>query len=130
MLGLLLVVLSLPALSADDPLQEAADRCNVEELKRMFDSGEARGNPPGWSDPLIIRIVGGYFFTDAARHEAAMALAVERGLSLKTRDGYAKTILTNVVMWPGKTNAVNKWKETPPDWAKKNLDEVAILAKA
>ncbi|OGR58357.1 MAG: hypothetical protein A2X36_17260 [Elusimicrobia bacterium GWA2_69_24] len=103
MLGLLLVLLSLPALAADDPLREAADRCGVEELKRLFDSGEAQAHPAGWNDPLILRIAEGHFCGDPARHEAAMVLAVERGLSLKTRDGYAKSILSNVAMWPGKT---------------------------
>lgn len=107
MKGLLLFLVCLPASAADqDPLLHAAQYCEVEELKKMFDSGEAQPNPIGWDYPLIQRIAEGYFCPDPTRHEAAVALALERGLSLKARDGYARTPLTHVVMEPSKTAMV------------------------
>lgn len=97
----------LPAYAAEqDLLLKAAQNCEVDELKKMFDSGEAQPNPAGWDYPLIQRIVEGAFCRDPARHEAAVTLALDRGLSLKARDGYAKTPLTHLVMEPSKTAMV------------------------
>ncbi|MEK7859235.1 MAG: ankyrin repeat domain-containing protein [Elusimicrobiota bacterium] len=177
MLGILLLLACLPAFAADDPLLKAAQNCEVEELKKMFDSGEATSNPTGWDYPLIQLIAEGRFCKDQARHEAAVTLALERGLSLKARDRYAKTPLVHLVMEPSKTamiefliakgadvnsrdsskntpifhavlhgavnnvrtlilrgaevGAVNVWKETPLDWAKKhNQEEIADILTA
>ena len=106
MLDILLLLACLPAFAADDPLLKAAQNCEVEELKKMFDSGESHFESDRLGlplDPVDRRGPSAKTRPGTKR----LTLALERGLSLKARDRYAKTPLVHLVMEPSKTAMIN-----------------------